>query len=195
MINLSSLTTKYRASLIAQGYRTWIKSNKRYLDVGCGNGIVTGYLVKTLKINIIGCDILYYLHSNIPFRKMSSINKLPFKDNSFDGVMINDVLHHMSYENQTKILEESFRVAKKVLIFEEEPTLSAKIFDYLLNRIHNSEMNIPLSYRTEAEWKKLFKLMSFKYKTEIVRKSFWYPFSHIAFLVYPANTGDKNDKD
>lgn len=195
MMNLAFLTTQYRVALIAKSFKRWVIRNQRYADVGCGNGVVSHYLAKVLKIDITGCDILKYLKYDIPFKKMRSVGKIPFNNNSFDGVMINDVLHHMSYRNQKKILNEGCRVAKKLLIFEEEPTYLAKIFDYLLNKIHNSQMDVPLSYRSRKEWENLFKQMRYKYRTKVVERRFWYPFSHLAFLVYPTNTGDKNDKD
>lgn len=183
----TSITTNYRASIISKNLKKWVKANSRCLDVGCGNGIVSSYLSKSLKINLAGCDVLDYLTCKIPFKKMPSVNKIPFPNHSFDIAIICDVLHHMSYENQVKILKESFRVAQKVLVFEEEPTISARIFDLLLNKIHNYQMNIPLSYRSSQQWIKLFNKLGYKYKLKSVKKNFWYPFSHIVFLLNPDN--------
>lgn len=190
---ITSITTNYRASIISQNLKAWIKPKNRCLDVGCGNGVVSVYLSKSLNIHITGCDVLNYLKYKIPFKKMSSANKIPFPDHSFDIAMICDVLHHMSYKNQVNVLKESFRVAERVLVFEEEPTLSARMFDYILNKIHNPQMDIPLSYRSSKQWIQLFHKLGYKHKFKKVKKNFWYPFSHIAFHLETANI-KRNEK-
>ena len=52
---------------------------------------------------------------------------LPFKNKSFDTVLLPDILEHVDYANAEKILKESKRVAKKVLI--SVPTPTGKWFD------------------------------------------------------------------
>ncbi len=153
------------------------------LDVGCGNGVVSAKLKKSLKINLTGCDVINYLSHDIQYVKMQNKEKLPFNKYSFDVTMFNDVLHHTEKENQLKLLDEAFRVSKRILIFEVQPTIRGKIFDYLLNKIHNLGMNIPFAFRTIDEWQLLFKKKGYKFKTESISSPFLYPFKHIAFLL------------
>lgn len=188
MIKITSLTTMYRASLIARAIKPWLIKGQTCLDVGCGNGVVASHLGKTLDIQITGCDILNYLEVNLPFKKMATPKKLPFMDDSFEFVMLNDVLHHMDYPTQIDALTEAIRVAKKIIIFEEKPTIKAKMFDYLLNKIHNAEMNIPLAFRTKNDWVKLFKSLGYRFEAKEVSAPAWYPFSHLAFQLRIDNT-------
>lgn len=184
MSDLSLLTTNYRASLIIKALSGWIKPQETILDIGCGNGFVSCRLVKAFNIRIYGCDVLKYLKVDIPFKHMTSTSKLPFKNKSFDGVLFNDVLHHMNRDNQAKILKEALRVSNKIIIIEDKPTITAKFFDYFLNKLYNPKMNIPLSHRTTAEWYHLFKQLGLKYRTRELKRSFGYPFSHIAFYLW-----------
>ncbi|OGM04081.1 hypothetical protein A2715_04915 [Candidatus Woesebacteria bacterium RIFCSPHIGHO2_01_FULL_39_32] len=178
---LANITSVYRARLITSIYNKWIKGGEYVLDVGCGTGIVGYELQKNIKIKVHGCDIDKYLIVPIPFTKMNQVDKLPFENNTFNMVMFSDVLHHVEYENQEKLIMESLRVAKVVLLFELRPTPIGKLFDYLINKIHNPRMSIPFTYRTESEWKILFKKMRLKWEIEDVPTPRWYPFSHVAF--------------
>lgn len=180
-MRLAQITSKYRAGLISEFYCKWVKKNKKLLDIGCGTGVVGSYLENSLSSKVVGCDIEDYLISNIQFKIMKSNTKLPFKDNEFDYAMFNDVLHHTPYKDQVKLLKESSRVAKETLVFELNPTLTGKAADFTLNKIHNPNMLIPYTYRTEKNWQKLFKSLGLKYTKKQVDTPIWYPFTHVAF--------------
>ena len=183
MITLSEFSSSYRAKLILQVYKQWVKKGEKVLDVGCGNGVVSIFLKNELKVKLEGCDIDDYLSQDIKFTKMSRGNKLPFKNRSFDVVMFNDVLHHMSKKNQIDLIKESLRVGKKVLIFEVNPTFVAKIFDLFLNKIHNPRMNIPFTFRSIDDWQSLFEEEGYRAQVKIIRRPLLYPFSHVAFNI------------
>ncbi len=183
MINIVEITSKIRLKLIIQAYKSWLKKNENCLDVGCGDGIISQELIKRLCIRITGCDILSYLTKDIPFVYMKKRHELPFPKNKFDSCLLNDVLHHMEKEDQIKILKESLRIAKKVLIFEDKPTLIGKTADILANLMHNRNMNVPLTFRDILEWEEIFKKLMVDYKVIELPKPLFYPFSHIAFCL------------
>jgi ubiquinone/menaquinone biosynthesis C-methylase UbiE len=183
MLKLADITSSYRAKLISDSYRKWIKPNQKVLDIGCGTGVVADELHKILGIKTFGCDIDSYLIRNIPFKKMNSFSKLPYKSKTFKYSTFNDVLHHTDYNNQVKLIKEAGRVSDKILIFELVPTTTGKIADLLINKIHNPNMKIPYTYRQPTEWLKLFKDMRFQVEKKRVRKPLLYPFTHIAFLL------------
>src|SRR6187431_2474793 len=94
---LADITSTYRGDLIFKAYKKYLKKRQRVLDVGCGNGVIGHHLQKKTEIKILGCDIENYLVRDIPFILMKSTTKLPFKKQSFDVVMLNDMLHHTTY--------------------------------------------------------------------------------------------------
>lgn len=182
-LNISQFTSPFRSKLVVKYFKGWIKSNQKILDIGCGIGITTKAIKENFKVSVTGCDVKNYLMFNIPFYKIAENGKLPFKNKSFDLAMLNDVLHHVDKDYQIHIIKEALRVAREVLIFEAEPTITAKIFDTMLNKLHYSSLDTPLTFRSESDWQELFSSMKFKYIIKAVEKPFWYPFSHIAMMI------------
>lgn len=76
------------------------------LDVGCHNQWAKEYV----KCNYVGIDILRDPKPNI----RASATHLPFKDNSFDTVLLIDVIEHL-LEPYSALLEAK-RVARKKII-------------------------------------------------------------------------------
>lgn len=176
-------TSVYRFQLITKAYDGWIKKNEKVLDIGCGRGTITKLLINYYSLQLQACDVKNYLiYQDIAFKEINK-NKLPKFKYKFDAALLNDVLHHISKDEQTNLIKEALRIADKVLIFEMKPTYSAKIFDLILNKLHYGDLNIPLSFRNLLEWKSLFKKLDIKSKTKEINKPFWYPFSHIAFIL------------
>ncbi len=183
MLPLTRFTTGYRSKLILEVYQHWLKSKEMVLDAGCGDGIMSSLIGKHFGLQLTGCDIENYLKVPLPFTLMQSSSELPFKKNTFDWVMFNDVFHHMSYENQSLLLKEALRVARGVLIFEVEPTLVGGLADFVINKFHSISMSVPLTFRTHKAWIELFD--TFKVTCTYIqpRKPFFYPFHHEAFMI------------
>lgn len=182
MLKLTKLTSSFRTKLIISVYQKWIEPGDSILDVGCGTGIVTKMLGDYFSTNITGCDIKNYLIYKIPFLKIKD-NKIPVKDARFSIALLNDVLHHVPKQYQADVIKETTRVAKKALVFEFEPTFIGKLADVILNKFHYGDLKAPLSVRSIDEWQNLFRKLSLKSQTIKLKKPFWYPFSHIAFMV------------
>ncbi len=89
-------------------------SHKKVLDLGCGYGI-DAYNLTHFADSVVGADIDLHPQWNqfrgkkLKFIKGNSSN-LPFKDNSFDGVYLKDLIHHV--DNIDKTLSEIKRVTK-----------------------------------------------------------------------------------
>lgn len=175
-------TTRYRAKIIANVYKDYLKSDDKILDIGCGNGIVTRYLIDHLNLDIWGTDIQEYLKELIPFQKMISNRELPFKNDSFDWALFNDVLHHS--QEIPILIREGLRVAERVLIFEVKPSLIAKIIDKGINFFHNKKMPVPLNFLNFAEWEELLKKLNCCYKIIKLKKPYWfYPLSNFLIVI------------
>lgn len=183
MGKITDLTTGIRAELVIETYKPWLKKKQRVLDVGCGDGILSQILQEKFDIKITGCDIENYLQKNIPFVTMKQPGKLPFPDKSFEVIMFNDVLHHTSHANQEMLLKEACRVANKILIFEEQPSLVGSLIDWGINKLHSLNMPVTLTFRSPTQWMQLFDTLHIKAQYKEVRKPLLYPLVHEAFLL------------
>jgi len=95
------------------------KQSAKLLDVGCGIGVFTryyarkGYSVSGIDISKTAVNITnaslkaFGLEGNI---KQSSAEKIPFKNNCFDYISSNGVIHHT--ENTEQAVAEIYRVLK-----------------------------------------------------------------------------------
>ena len=97
--------------------------NKRVLDLGCGQGIWSYYMLSLGAKEVIGVDISKISINNasekqktmrIDAQRMKFILydglKLPFKDNSFDVICSVGVIHHT--EDDRMLLKETYRVLR-----------------------------------------------------------------------------------
>ena len=101
-----------------QHYGAFVRFARRHagttvLDLGCGFGAYSRALVKE-GLKCFGCDINFdYLRKaagyGLPVTNVDSV--LPFKDGSFETVLIFEVLEHVF--DIEKVLAEAFRVARK----------------------------------------------------------------------------------
>ena len=93
--------------------------DKGILDFGCGNGRYTFQLAELGASKVVGVDVspamIEIANRELQNRKIEKVkfleadgNKLSFRDNSFDIVFSNFVLHH--FENTSKPLQEISRV-------------------------------------------------------------------------------------
>lgn len=79
------------------------------LDVGCGSGWFRRYIP---RINYIGLEVLVRRDISIDFPMVVGLGeRLPFKEGSFDNVLIYATLDHVF--DPIQVLKESFRVLKK----------------------------------------------------------------------------------
>lgn len=96
--------TKYKAH--ADRVKEWVKE-KKVLDIGAGDGLITGLLGAT-GIEIEDEGIRLAKEKGIDIIKGDAYN-LPFEDNSFEAVTLIDVIEHL--EDPIKALKEARRVA------------------------------------------------------------------------------------
>jgi SAM-dependent methyltransferase len=179
-------TLRLRARHIARSIAPYSSQSSKVLDIGCGNGVVTLELRNFFGFDILGTDVARYLKKDIPFIQMKSATRLDFEDKQFDVGLINDVLHHIEYDQQLELIQEAARVCKTVLIFEAKPSRLTFFCDKMLNRIHNKEMPIPLTFRHQEEWEKAITANGLACTGKELKKPFvLYPFQN--FLLRVAN--------
>lgn len=124
----------------ATWYSKHINNTDSILDIGCGVGqesIICGKMAKS----VIGFDIdknnikiaknlaRESKLKNLQFFVHNAENKLPFADNTFDKILVFDVLEHL--KNRDKLIKEIKRILKKnaeIFLLTDNPETSWKKF-------------------------------------------------------------------
>jgi SAM-dependent methyltransferase len=95
------------------------------LDVGCGDGKITGHLIKETQKKIVGLDSSKEALSRCNFETVvGDATAVSFGDRTFDLVMTTDMLEHLPASIEEKSWNELFRVAARYVMvavpFREE---------------------------------------------------------------------------
>ncbi len=114
-----------------------IECNKTYLFLGSGDGYLLKYIAKKTQAKMVGIDIsnvaLTMCQSNRPtntFFLYADAQRLPFKDNCFDGIIAYGILHHLSR------LDLAFSEFNRVLGLDKV-IFSTDTKDYILRWLFN----------------------------------------------------------
>ena len=108
------LNQSFLESIRGQLFSDWIGKNKKVLDLGGRDGTLTKHFIEKNHVTLADIDenALEYAKKNykVETMKVDLNQSLPFKDNSFDVVVMAEVLEHLPYPNIT--LGEIRRVLK-----------------------------------------------------------------------------------
>lgn len=145
------------------------ESSRSLLDVGCGTGEVAhGLISHKSYLRVHGVDILERKTTKIPVTTYNG-EIIPFSDNSFDIVMLVDVLHHCT--DQHKTLDECIRVSKGHLLIKDHIAntkyshLALRLMDWVGNRAHGVSMTY--RYNSRQEWDSMLEKHDLKIENEI----------------------------
>ena len=87
---------------------------KTVLDIGCGNGVLTNMIDRDF---VVGMDF-----ANVPLRNVTkhavcaSIDEMPFKPDTFDLILVTEVLEHLPESIYLRALDEIARLHAKYLL-------------------------------------------------------------------------------
>ncbi len=136
----------------------YLKDCSSILDLGAGNGNIAKNIKEKTGVTVVGVDMIARPNTPIPIRRYDG-RRLPFEDNSFDCVMLVDVLHHDP--DMGAVIAEAKRVATKYILIKDHywntklDLLLLKICDWIGNAPYG--VPVPYNFRKMAEWEKLFK--------------------------------------
>lgn len=171
-----------RINILSDHISHLIPKNSSILDVGCGDGKIASSISKrTNSRKILGIDILLRNDCKIPSLKFDGIN-LPFKTNTFDYILLIDVLHHTDY--QKELLIECTRVSKNGIILKDHKYENKFQYQILrfMDRVGNSrfDVNLPHNYLTANEWEYLFNFCHLKSNFELINLDLYpRPFNYL----------------
>ncbi|GAG29871.1 unnamed protein product [marine sediment metagenome] len=177
---------KKRAKNITSQMKGFIKKGEKVLDIGLGNGFVANQMRYYYNVHIEGVDIIDYNKTDIKNTIYDGVN-LPFKDNSFDCVLILQTLHHCT--DQTQVLKEGERVSKKRIIIMEDiynnffEKITTFIHDYISNK--RKGVDCPYYFHSKKEWKNIFDKLGLKLEKETYTKSkyLFFKFNHVMYVL------------
>jgi ubiquinone/menaquinone biosynthesis C-methylase UbiE len=127
------------------------------LDVGASCGRLGRLLAKQTGADFLGVDVVLQPRAEIEVRPYDG-RALPFADESFDAVLLADVLHHCADPERT--LAEARRVARRFVVVKDhywESRLDRAAL-CLIDTLSNAPNGIPLPYHflRLSEWGELF---------------------------------------
>lgn len=151
---------KRRARRIARRLRRFLGAGESVLDMGCGSMLVADEVRKLSDVRVFGLETLLYRRRPLPLALYGG-RRAPFRDRSFDCVIINFVLHHCD-DGGVGVLEEARRLARKRILLLEDSydnfleRVTMRMVDRVLNRIENPAIPVPCQFRPSWEWERLF---------------------------------------
>jgi len=124
------------------------------LDVGCGDGTIARRLFdRRPGLSVAGVDVLARLNVAIPMDIFDG-RQLPFERDSFDAVMLVDVLHHC--DEPDVLLAEVARVARQAILIKDHTVAGPfgrsilHFMDWVGNRGHG--VRLVYNYWTAHQW-------------------------------------------
>jgi ubiquinone/menaquinone biosynthesis C-methylase UbiE len=158
-----------RARRIARLLRDYLERGEQVLDFGCGNLVVAQEIAAHAQVRVFGLERLTFARRRLPLVIYGG-GTVPFRDRSFDTVVLAFVLHHCE-DGGVEVLGEARRIARRRILVLEDAYDHAierwltRVVDRMLNRIENPSIPLPLRFRPGDEWQRLFADLGLRVET------------------------------
>lgn len=164
----------------------------KVIDIGAGSCHIAKMLASKFKLDVTAVDVVDHNITDFALNIYDG-KKLPYADKSFDVGLLIFVLHHAP--DASKLIEESSRVSKRLIIVEDLPGNRIEIavwkrLDYLFNHAQHSDIDVAHKTMSISEWKDLFnkkglKVIKIKKFRSLFTTGLTYP--HVVFVLEPKN--------
>lgn len=173
-----------------------LPKNGLILDLGCGEGILTN-LVSTIRPNckIIGIDLdkkkifkakknsnrnCYFINGNI----FDELNKFT----NVSAIILNDVVHHINYENHQILISKCIKKLKPNGLFILKEVDKNDYLDYKMTKYFDEKLypNDKLCFRSKSEWIDIFNRLRIK---QLNSERFFHPWPASRTLFYAKKRG------
>ncbi len=178
----------WRRDKVVSELAPFLKSGDTVLDFGCGYGDVAHELAVRTETKVVGIEITTYgRKASIP-RILYDGTHLPLKDNSFDGAVMVDMLHHTRDVKET--LRKVARTARRFLLIKDmkyRTRLGFEILKFadLWTNGPDPSAYIPNNFLTWKQWKDIFDELdlSISYYKPLFRLIPFDPIQYLNFIV------------
>ena len=149
-----------RAARIARALRAYFEPGDAVLDLGCGTLAVAQQIERHVPVRVIGLETIDYHRHAVPLVLYDGVH-IPFRDQSFDVVLLAFVLHHCD-DGGLALLRAALRLARKrIFVLEDRydhaaERLWTRCLDRLLNGLEHAGVPTPCRFRSSAEWQRVF---------------------------------------
>jgi len=180
-----------RAARIARALRAHFESGDAVLDIGCGTLAVAQQIEAHAPVRVIGLETIQYHRHAVPLVLYDGTH-VPFRDQSFDVVLLAFVLHHCD-DGGVALLGAARQLARKrILVLEDRydhaaERLWTRCLDRLLNGLEHAGVATPCQFRSSDEWRRVFRELGMK--TEAVQMLHTTPLvenRQLLFVLHPA---------
>jgi SAM-dependent methyltransferase len=174
-----------RINYLVQRLAKYLTGFQIALDLGAGDGKLAARLSEITGCQLEGCDVVLQPKPRIKIIKYDGTS-LPFDDNSFDCVILVDMLHHVVEQDQ--LLQEAKRVSRDCILIKDhywESRLDWAVLVFM-DYIGNAPFGIDLPYRylTEEEWLEKFACLGCEIlKSEKFRFNPLDPVKHVVYRI------------
>jgi ubiquinone/menaquinone biosynthesis C-methylase UbiE len=152
------LVSGRRVRVLSQHLAALLPEGASVLDVGAGDGLVArAVMQRRPDVEVRGCDVLLRPNAGIPVEQFDGTH-IPHGDQTFDAVMLVDVLHHTTAPSE--LLHEAARVARRAVIIKDHlaDARFAALTLRFMDRVGNARFGValPFHYWRRAEWYQAF---------------------------------------
>lgn len=176
-----------RRKYLSRKLAPYLKDNCKVLDLGSSDGRLAHCIKQELekeqrKVSFTGCDIHVQTQTYIPIIEYDG-KRLPFEDNSFDCILIVDVLHHTN--KPLEVLKEAKRVTRKNILIKDHYWTTQKDFirlkhaDYIGN--HPYGIPLPNNFLNKEGWQNLVQKCQLFVEEKKTYKVTFDPCKHIIY--------------